>query len=1142
MKYDHMNLKILTLSFLVTFFVSAVNAQYENMSFEHLTLKDGLSQITINSMIQDSYGFIWFATQDGLNRYDGVNMKVYRPDLENPEETIAGSFVNYIYEDNNRDLWIATFSGLSKYDREEDRFYNFYNNPNDSNSISNNIVFLVQSDSYNNIWVFGPNAADKLIFEKDDSIKVIHYAANMGANTKMQNLSGWTRDGDGDIWLSSNTNGLFRLSKEEQKKEIPMPEQFVVVPESENSLPSNNLRSITTDANGDTWIYSSRNFTKIVKENGQVSFINYKFDEELPANINGQSFFVDEEGNVMLGVDNSGLVVYSAKENELYRYRNETYNPRSLINNNVTTIMKDNSGVIWLGTANGISRYNPDKNKFKHFEPQPNNPDWLRDPFVFCISVDKLGNYWVGTNNGRGLFIYYPDRNKFVNIGSVPGNNKTLPGQFVFAIFKDSDKNMWVGTNNGLALYNYESGTFKTFRRVRGDTTSLLNNIVRSIVEDKNGNLWIGTAFGLCTYNKETGKFKQWDINADNNINLNIQCLQFDNDGNLWVGTFLGGLLKLQFINEKEYKTKWYRAVVNDSTTISSDQVSALLKDNDGNIWIATYGGGINKYDPKSDKFILYTTKDGLPGNNFYGLLEDNNSNLWFSSSAGLTMYDIKKKTFTNYDINDGLQSNEFNGGSYYKDENGLLFFGGVNGFNVFKPDEITTNSIVPKIVFTDFRILNESVKPGKNAPLKESIQTADVIELKPNQKDFRFEFSALHFVSPTQNTYAYKMEGYDDDWIDLGTQNYISFKSFPHGEYVLKVKAANCDGVWNEEGISIKVIIHPPFWATWWFRILVLLFIVGCIWVYIKIRERNLKIEKRKLEKIVEKRTLEIREANEELKQQSEELKSQNEEITTQRDQIEIQHIAITDSILYAKRIQTAVLPRIEYIDEVLPENFILFKPRNVVSGDFYWVRQVNEYIIIAVADCTGHGVPGAIMSMLGISFINEIVQNKEVLQTDEALNELRRQIKQALRQTGKKGEADDGMDMGLVALNTKTNVLQYSGANCPLYLVQNGELVEIKPDKMPIGYYPNEKPSFTHHEIQLKSTDVFYLFSDGFADQLGGKKALKYKVSNFQKTIFENHKKPMPIQKEILAQELKDWMKGHDQTDDILVMGVRV
>ena len=322
----------------------------------------------------------------------------------------------------------------------------------------------------------------------------------------------------------------------------------------------------------------------------------------------------------------------------------------------------------------------------------------------------------------------------------------------------------------------------------------------------------------------------------------------------------------------------------------------------------------------------------------------------------------------------------------------------------------------------------------------------------------------------------------------------------------------------------------------------MVVVLLIISIWVYIKIREKSLILEKQKLEGIVESRTLEITEANEELKQQSEELKSQNEEITTQRDQLDAQHQDITDSILYAKRIQGAVLPRLEYIDEILPENFILFKPRNVVSGDFYWVRQVNQYIIIAVADCTGHGVPGAIMSMLGVSFINEIIQNKEITQTNQALNELRKQVKQALRQTGKKGEADDGMDMALCALDTKTNTLQYSGANSSLYLIQNGEFTEIKPDKMPIGYYPNEKPSFVNHEIQLKNNDIFYLFSDGFADQLGGKKALKYKVSNFQKTLFENHNKPMVIQKEILESELQSWKNGYGQTDDILVMGVRV
>ncbi|RLD86187.1 MAG: pas/pac sensor protein, partial [Bacteroidetes bacterium] len=261
-----------------------------------------------------------------------------------------------------------------------------------------------------------------------------------------------------------------------------------------------------------------------------------------------------------------------------------------------------------------------------------------------------------------------------------------------------------------------------------------------------------------------------------------------------------------------------------------------------------------------------------------------------------------------------------------------------------------------------------------------------------------------------------------------------------------------------------------------------------------------------------------------------------------TQRDQLSKQNKSISESILYAKRIQSAVLPPAAYINELLPENFILFKPRDEVSGDFYWIRQINQYIVIAVADCTGHGVPGAIMSMLGISFLNEIIQKREVTQANQALNELRKQIKQALRQTGKKGEADDGIDMALCALDSKTKILHYAGANNSIYLILNGELTEIKADRMPIGYYPNEKPTFTNHEIQLKDGDVFYLFSDGFMDQFGGKKGFKYKASNFQQILFENHGRPMVIQMELLEQELSNWMKGYEQTDDILVMGVRV
>ncbi len=322
---------------------------------------------------------------------------------------------------------------------------------------------------------------------------------------------------------------------------------------------------------------------------------------------------------------------------------------------------------------------------------------------------------------------------------------------------------------------------------------------------------------------------------------------------------------------------------------------------------------------------------------------------------------------------------------------------------------------------------------------------------------------------------------------------------------------------------------------------------IMGVLAVSISIFAWNQKFKKevvyrKKAEDKLREQKNEIEDKNEELKQQSEELQSQNEEIIAQRDQIEKHHTAIKDSIFYAKRIQTAVLPRKEYIEQILPENFILFRPKDIVSGDFYWVKQIGEKIIIIAADCTGHGVPGSIMSMLGVSFITEIVRKQQLFQADLILNELRVQIKQALRQTSEKDELFDGMDMALCILDLKNNVLEFAGAVNPLYLVQNGELKVVKADRMPIGYYPKEVSEFTKHEIQLSQGDSFYIFSDGYVDQFGGKKGFKYKAVNFQNLLLKNHQKPMAVQKESLEQELNSWMNGYEQTDDILVMGVRV
>jgi serine phosphatase RsbU (regulator of sigma subunit) len=378
-------------------------------------------------------------------------------------------------------------------------------------------------------------------------------------------------------------------------------------------------------------------------------------------------------------------------------------------------------------------------------------------------------------------------------------------------------------------------------------------------------------------------------------------------------------------------------------------------------------------------------------------------------------------------------------------------------------------------------------------------------------------------------------LEHFDERWIECGSQRKASYTNIAPGDYIFKVQASDEFGNWNDKFASIHIIIKPPFWRTTWFQILAAIIIAGLIIGYNRYRIKSLLIQKKHLLSEVQKRTIEIT-------NKSNELKAQNEEISMHRDLLSIQNNAISESIVYAKRIQTAVFPQPDYIDGILKDNFVLYKPRDIVSGDFYWVRQINNIIVIAVSDCTGHGVPGAILSMLGISFLSEIVQKREITCANQVLNELRKQFKYSLRHKGEDGGIDDGLDIALCALDTETNMLQFAGANNPLYIIRNNELIEIEPDRMPIGFYPNEKPSFTNHEIQLNTGDIFYLFSDGFTDQFGGDKGFKYKAANFQKILLQNHNKPMEIQKELLEHELKIWMGNYNQTDDILVMGVRV
>jgi serine phosphatase RsbU (regulator of sigma subunit) len=464
------------------------------------------------------------------------------------------------------------------------------------------------------------------------------------------------------------------------------------------------------------------------------------------------------------------------------------------------------------------------------------------------------------------------------------------------------------------------------------------------------------------------------------------------------------------------------------------------------------------------------------------------------------------------------LQGREFIINACYGAPDGKLFFGGLNGFNAFNPDEIEFNTIPPQVVFTDFSVLN------KPYALPVSISYLEEITLSYRDYFFSFDFASTDYTNSEKNIYEYKLEGFNENWVNIGNEHQVTFTNLDHGTYNLLVRATNNDRVLCKEPASIRIIIKPPFWKTIWFYTLCILLIIVMIYLYIKNREKKLIKEKQILEEKVEERTTELKE---------------------EKFKVELAHKDIKDSINYAKRIQEAILPLRDTISKHLNDYFILYKPKDIVAGDFYWFHHLpqEDSVLIAAIDCTGHGVPGAFMSMIGNEQLSKIINEKNITQPDLILNELHKGIRMALKQDQMQAETRDGMDLALCKINLKKNVVEYAGAMRPLWLVRNNELIEIKADKQPIGGLDADyRKPFTNNEIELQKGDTLYLFTDGFADQFGGEKGKKFMLKNFEKLLQEINSQPLSVQSNILNERIELWKGNHEQVDDILVIGVRI
>ena len=818
-------------------------AQNSNLKFKALSLDEGLSQSTVYAILQDSLGFLWVGTQDGLNKYDGYEFTVYRHD---PQDlySLSHNEIFTLHEDSSGTLWIGTGGGLNRFDREQDQFIRYQSDMGKPNHLSNNTVWSIHEDNSGLLWI-GTNGGGLNQFDPQQET-FVHYQHDPKNPQSLSDDAVWPiyQDKTGILWIGTDGGGLNRFDPQQQVFTHYLPN--AQVPDDF----SNYITSIYEDKTGILWIGTINGLHKFDRFVG--SFVSYFPDPQNPNSLSYRAVWAiceDSLGRLWVGTDGGGLNQFDRESETFVHYQHDPQNATSLNNDVIFSLYPDRAGTIWVGTGGGgLNQFNPRLKKFEHYYHEPKNPNSLNYNDILSIYEDREGILWVGTEGG-GLNQFDQKRQTVTHYLPDPENPNSLSHDEVQSIYEDKKRVLWIGTyGGGLNRFNREQNQFVSYQNDPNDSHSLGNDYVMSIYEDKTGILWIGTREGLDQFDRDSNQFVHYTHNPNeaNSLSDNaISAIYEDSSGMLWIGTEGEGVNK--FDRESNQFVHYQHAPQNLSS-LSHNDISAIHEDKNGGLWIGTFGGGLNKFDRATETFTHYRKKQGLANDTVYGILEDNQGNLWLSTNKGLSKFNLKTEQFRHYDVADGLQSNEFNT-AHHKSRRGELFFGGINGFNAFYPEQVKDNPYRPPLVMTDFKIFNQSVPIDAHSPLQQHINLTKEITLSYKQSFFVFEFAALNFVQPEKNQYAYQLEGFDHDWNQVGTLRHAHYTNVPHGEYTFRVKGSNNDNVWNEQGATIKIIIPPPPWKTWWAYTLYVLTILAIIVSYIRAQQRKLLAKQQELE-----------------------------------------------------------------------------------------------------------------------------------------------------------------------------------------------------------------------------------------------------------------------------------------------------
>lgn len=793
----------------------------DDLVFEHLGLEDGLSQSSIYGIAQDNQGFLWFGTEDGLNRYDGYNFLVYRPEPDN-ENSLSDGFIQTLYTDRDGLIWIGTNSGgLDRFDPQIKQFTHFSHQPDEDNSLSGNDVSTIFQEDAGVFWVgTHGNGLNRLEIipaqnELPERVQITRYLHDETLVSSLSDnmVTAVYQDQTGSLWIGTES-GLDLL--------VPGTNRFIHYRrelKDSKSLSHDHITAIFQTQDGSLWVGSESGLNRMDEDGRFTRFLNDPADPNSLSQNQVRKLYEDQAGFLWVGTE-GGLNRFEPTTQSFRRYQHEPADPNSLSNDSILSLFEDRSGVFWVGfPGGGISLAEPGRGRFGLYRPVSGDPASLSHGVVFGIAEAPDQTIWLGTQGGLNHFD--PDSETFTSYLHDSQNDQSLINDIVWAVAVTDEGLVWAGTEGGLDRFDPATGDFTHFQHDPEDDTSLSHNQIWALYLDKAGDLWVGSEAGLSYFSKRTQTFKNFLHDPEDPASLSghaVVGIFEDSAGNIWVGTFDGGLNRLnkwsgQFVN--------YRHDPADPASLSHDAVMAFYEDDNGRLYLGTYGGGLNIFDPQTEQFEHVQEEDGLPSDVVYAIVEDGQGALWLSTNQGLSRFDPQTWEFQNFNVTDGLQSREFDLNAYLRSSSGELYFGGINGLNRFDPNDITPNTYLPPVLLTTL------TQDGK--PIAPAMFASDMTELNLNWPNnaFEFEMAALSFDRSEKNQYAFMLDGFDDSWNMVGTRRFGRYTNLPGGDYTLYLAAANADGFWQISEQTLHITVQPAWWATWWFRGLIPLLVI---------------------------------------------------------------------------------------------------------------------------------------------------------------------------------------------------------------------------------------------------------------------------------------------------------------------------